>query len=101
MGEAVSASVRPPSWSGGVEEAEIRPRPAWRRRRFVRTSGSDPVVGEEDVLPRVDAGHMAIDAIAAWRDRAGTGGDGRVLAGPGLGVLTVRRTAGISIGVAR
>ena len=100
MGEAVSASVRPPSWSGGVEEAEIRRSPAWRRHLFARTSRSDPVVGEEDVLAGIDARHMAMDAIAAGLHWARGASDGRLVEGwgervgrPWRGARAARRVA--------
>ena len=75
---------------------EIRRGTAKRRRRFARASDADPVVGEEDVLARVDAGHVAVDAIAARLDGAGSAGGGP--RGSGSAARRRRRAAA---GVAR
>jgi hypothetical protein len=52
------------------------------------------VVGEGDVLARIDPRHVAVDAIAAGLDGARLAGGGRLVEGP-------RRGAGAARGVAR
>jgi hypothetical protein len=82
------------SWIAGVGEPEHRRGLVSRRRGLVRASGADPVVGEEDVLARVDARHMAGDAIAAGLDGARSAGGGRLAGGPGVRVGRLRRGTG-------
>ncbi len=66
-----------------VEELQVRCGPAEGEFRFARATNTNPVVGELDVLARIDVWHMAGDAIAAWPDAAGGSDGSRPVRGTG------------------
>ena len=59
---------------------------------MVGVTDANPVIGEEHVLARVDARHVALDAIPARPDGAGDGG--------GPGAVARARECGSAAGVA-
>ena len=58
------------------------------------------MVGEQDVLARVDARHVTVDAITARRHRAGSAGRRRAIVGLGVRVIRLGRGAGVAAGMA-
>jgi hypothetical protein len=89
------------SWIGGVEEPEIRRRPARWPFRFTWPPDAYPVVSEKDMLTGIDSRHVAVDAIAARLDGTGGAGSGPVYGGPSARVRRLRRRAGLARVVTR
>ena len=59
------------------------------------------MIGEEDVLARINAWHMALDTIAAGLDGARTAGGGRLVEWPDERVWQMWRETGAARDVAR